>query len=112
MYFCLRYTFVINEPPEMLLDFEYTVMPCAFPCQNSINLTVTNGNSPLSFQWYDNFGTLISAEEDIVNVCPGMYTVIVTDWNGCIIEGFPEITDPSFPVAISKYPRCQLLSFL
>jgi len=89
----------INEPPEMVLGFDYAILPCAFPCEDSIYLTVTNGIPPLNFQWFNSFGALISTEKDLVNICPGMYTVIVTDANDCLIEGFSEITDPSFPAA-------------
>lgn len=43
-----------------------------------INVTVTNGSSPYTFQWSNGRTT-----EDILNLAEGNYTVTVTDANGC-----------------------------
>ncbi len=44
----------------------------------SINLTVTGGTSPYTYLWNDG-----SITEDISNLASGIYTVTITDDNGC-----------------------------
>ena len=44
----------------------------------SINLTIENGIPPYQFNWSNNSNT-----EDINNLAPGMYSLTVTDANGC-----------------------------
>ncbi|WP_035843272.1 T9SS type A sorting domain-containing protein [Crocinitomix catalasitica] len=48
----------------------------------AINLTVMGGTSPYTFDW-DNDGTGDFDAQDLTNLDPGTYTVIVTDANGC-----------------------------
>ncbi len=89
----------VSEPLEILTDFQPTLVPCVFPCESSIDLSVTNGAAPLSFGWFDNNGDLLTTDEDLTNVCPGIYMVIITDTNGCVVEESYEILDPDFPQA-------------
>ncbi len=96
-------SFLIEEPLEMLPSFELSASSsCNFPCQDSIDLTVVNGVAPLSFEWYDAFGNMIANTEDLVDICPGAYTVNITDANGCIVTANTEIMNTSFPVATAN----------
>ncbi len=51
---------------------------CPGSCDASINLSITGGESPLSYQWNNGATT-----QDINGLCAGNYTVIVTDKLGC-----------------------------
>ncbi len=55
-------------------------------CKASINMIPTGGVSPYMFEWGD--GTTEASKN---NLCPGMYTVIITDANGCQKEESIEI---------------------
>ena len=83
----IAHEFIIIEPQELSLS---SIIENAIDCENvnsgSIDLQVTGGTAPYTFQW--NSGQIT---EDLENIAPGNYSVIVTDSKGC------EITD-SFSV--------------
>ncbi|MHA7059758.1 T9SS type A sorting domain-containing protein [Aquimarina sp. M1] len=61
----------------------------------SLDITVTLGASPYTFNWtLDNDPVFTATTEDINNLSAGNYTVIVTDDNGCPQEGTFEIQEP------------------
>lgn len=53
--------------------------------QGFIDIAVSGGNLPYSFEWSGQNG-LVSADEDPVNLGEGTYNVIVTDANACSLE--------------------------
>ncbi|NND77707.1 MAG: hypothetical protein HKN39_05950, partial [Flavobacteriales bacterium] len=55
-------------------------------CNGSIDLTVTSGSAPYSFIWSNGDTT-----EDLNGLCPGTYSVIVIDANGCQMNDSFEI---------------------
>lgn len=54
-----------------------------------IELTVTGGTAPYDFDW-DN-GAIT---EDLNNVGPGSYNVLITDENGCTVSASATVTEP------------------
>jgi gliding motility-associated-like protein len=54
---------------------------CASPGFNNgaINLTVTGGVAPYSYNWSNG-----SVTKDLTGLSPGLYSVAVTDFNGCL----------------------------
>ncbi len=77
---------------DMILETISTDVLCANECNGSIDLTVSNGNDPYTFEWSD---PTIGNVEDPVNLCPGEYTVTVTDNIGCTETTTAIITEPS-----------------
>lgn len=65
---------------------------CYNMSNGSIDITVT-GNGPLSYLW--NTG---SSNEDLQNLQAGLYTVTITDVNGCSESASYSITQPSAPL--------------
>jgi hypothetical protein len=67
-----------------LIVFENPTTSITFDCVSpndpnaNVNLTVSGGNPPYIYLWSNGAMT-----EDLVNVPPGEYSVIVTDENGC-----------------------------
>jgi phenolic acid decarboxylase len=57
------------------------IQPACTQSNGSINITVTGGAEPYTFVWSNGMTT-----EDIQNLAPGSYKVIVTDANGCKAE--------------------------
>lgn len=51
----------------------------------AINLTVTGGLSPYTFVWTKD-GVQIATTEDLTDLGPGAYTVVVTDNFGCTVQ--------------------------
>jgi PKD repeat protein len=60
----------------------------------AIDLVVTGGTPPYSFQWSNNQTT-----EDIFNLTAGIYSVIITDIAGCVLTMSIVISEPSVNVA-------------
>ncbi|MCC6600123.1 MAG: gliding motility-associated C-terminal domain-containing protein, partial [Crocinitomicaceae bacterium] len=55
---------------------------CYNACDGGINLTVSGGIAPYTYQWELGNGQLDNAEDQI-NLCAGNYEVLVTDANNC-----------------------------
>ncbi|MEO7976648.1 PKD domain-containing protein [Flavobacterium sp.] len=75
----IKESFIIVEP--LLLEIRGDVsnpLDCVKADTGAINLVVTGGTQPYSYSWSNGQRT-----EDLVNLVPGNYTVIVTDANGC-----------------------------
>lgn len=61
----------------------------------AIFISISEGVQPFSYSWLFN-GMVISAEQDLVDVQAGLYTVEVTDANQCLVSVMGiEIQDPS-----------------
>ncbi len=61
----------------------------------SIDLTTTGGTVPYTFQWSTSNSQILSAvSEDILNLGPEVYTVLVSDANACITSSSFTITEP------------------
>lgn len=72
-------TFIIVEP--LLLEIRGDVsnpLDCVRADTGAINLVVTGGTQPYTYSWSNGQKT-----EDLVNLVPANYTVVVTDANGC-----------------------------
>lgn len=87
-------TFDITEPDALSIGLLPTNVSCFNAGDGTIDLSVSGGTFSYSFEWY--LGTrLISTSEDITNLSPGTYSVIVTDANGCQISASVGITQPA-----------------
>jgi hypothetical protein len=62
----------------------------------SIELLISGGSAPYTYLWSNGEVT-----KDITGLTAGMYTVIVTDFNGCIIEDSARISLPA-PLTYTK----------
>ena len=81
----------IDEPTEVLaLSGTATNVTCNGSANGSIDFEVTGGVAPYSYSW--NTGAV---SQDLSNLSPGVYTVQVTDANGCIKFDSFTITQPA-----------------
>jgi hypothetical protein len=95
---------VITQPNPIANDGSIIVPACDKSATGSITLILQGGTSPYSYSW--NTGGTTSA---ITNLTPGVYTVTVTDANGC--SRTAHITVPSVagpPISITANPSPQL----
>ncbi|MFH2144272.1 MAG: T9SS type A sorting domain-containing protein, partial [Bacteroidota bacterium] len=95
-------TIVNNSPPT----------PCASCCLGDVDITVTGGTAPYVID-ISNYGTFNNIPSNIsqpyTGLCPfGMYTVTVTDANGCTnIASFIYAAFPSVPwIVIDEPTEC------
>jgi gliding motility-associated-like protein len=65
---------------------------CNGAADGTIDLAITGGAYPYTFEWKKG-SAIISTVEDVINLSPGTYSVTVTDANGCIATGSAGITE-------------------
>ncbi len=83
-------SFTITQPASALSKTEAVQqITCNGAVDGIINLTVTGGSAPYTYNWSNGNTT-----EDLSSLPAGTYTVIVTDNNGCTITDSYVITDP------------------
>lgn len=101
--------FTIEAHPTFSLS---SVPTTDCPGASSLNLTVSGGEGPFTYQWTGPNG-FNSTAEDLSGLFEGEYRVMVTDVNGCTqehsnnVDDFdsPDIdVDVEIPVACSNYP--------
>uniref|UniRef100_UPI004048CF6B PKD domain-containing protein n=3 Tax=Roseivirga sp. TaxID=1964215 RepID=UPI004048CF6B len=86
----------ILEPADVLvLSGTATNVTCNGAANGSIDFSAVGGVAPYSFSW--NTGAIT---EDLNNIGPGVYTVQVTDANGCIKFDSFTISQPA-PLSVS-----------
>ncbi|MBN2681254.1 MAG: gliding motility-associated C-terminal domain-containing protein, partial [Bacteroidales bacterium] len=83
--------FIVNEPlAPITLSLTGTDASCNGENDGTIDLSVSGGTLPLSFEWSSGILT-----EDLVGLIAGTYTVTVTDDNGCTASDSYTINEPT-----------------
>jgi hypothetical protein len=83
-------TFISNSTP-LALAMSSTNTSTDIDCDGQASVSVTGGNSPYSYLW----STTETNPATTNNLCYGIYTVTVTDDNGCSITGSVVVNKPS-----------------
>ena len=86
----------VNEPTLMNIASIVNNVTCAGGNNGVINLNVTGGVTPYTYQW-----TNSTTSSSNVNLNPGNYAVVVTDNNGCTATRGYTITQPTSPLIIN-----------
>ncbi len=74
-------TATVNEATAISATTEITTVSCANDNDGSIELTITGGTAPYSIVW--NTGATTTT---LAGLTAGMYSVVITDANGCTTE--------------------------
>lgn len=74
----LVHEYTIDESPEMTLIITTQEESCGGECDGLIGVEIPGGTSPFTFEWSDGNTASVAT-----NLCPGVYSVTVTDGNGC-----------------------------
>lgn len=85
----------IGANPLPTIAATSTDLLCYSDTTGGINITLSNGTSPYTYNWSNSATT-----EDIFNVTPGTYSVTVTDSLGCQASYTDTINGPSAPLTI------------
>jgi len=83
-------TVVITEPAPIALNVTSTNVVCNAQCNGTAQSNISGGTAPFTYNW--SAGPIVSS---IVNLCPGTYTLNVTDINGCTGVDSATITEPT-----------------
>lgn len=80
------FTYTISEPTALSIAVDQiTPTSCADAADGNIAITASGGVAPYTFSWIGT-GGFTSAQEDIADLLPGVYTVTVTDANNCTAD--------------------------
>jgi gliding motility-associated-like protein len=92
-------TTIITEPPPLVITPASTNISCNGACDGTAGVgTVTGGVPPYTYTW--NPATVFGP--NLTNLCPGTYSVVVADQNGCTQTASFTITEPApFTVAVT-----------
>ena len=83
---------VVIENPNPAIAASFIDPDCG-TCNGSIDISVTLGTAPYTYTWSNGAST-----EDLTDLCVGMYTVTVTDDNGCSNTSTFDLNEPNGPV--------------
>lgn len=73
-------TFTIVQPPQLYVNTSAQAASCQSCCDGFIISTVVGGTPPYTYEWSTNPVQMTSTAQA---VCPGTYTLCVTDAAGC-----------------------------
>lgn len=86
-------TLTLTEPPTPLtLALDSTDVSCFSGNDGQLDLTVTGGTAGFTYSWNDPSAT---TSEDVSGLSVGLYTVNVTDANGCTSSASGNIDQPT-----------------
>ena len=94
-------SFVVSEPTLMMVSTSVVDEQTFGGCDGSATATASGGTPPYTYQWDDPATQTTSTAS---NLCPGTYTVVVTDANGCtetITVTVNELLCTGFSVAVN-----------
>ncbi|MEO8587785.1 MAG: gliding motility-associated C-terminal domain-containing protein [Flavobacteriales bacterium] len=86
------FSYTVIEPPLLTLVTQNTPSQCQV-CIGTATAVITGGVSPYDVVWTNASGTTVGTTENVTDLCAGIYTVTVTDANGCSAQQAVPITD-------------------
>jgi gliding motility-associated-like protein len=83
--------FTITAPTPISANLSSTNVTCEGTCDGTASASPSGGTAPYSYLWAPGGQTT----QNITGLCPGVYTVTITDANGCNITAQVTITEPN-----------------
>ncbi|MDQ3109810.1 MAG: SprB repeat-containing protein, partial [Bacteroidota bacterium] len=82
---------IVTDPPPLVIFFSNVSPLCNGMCNGSSSASVAGGTAPYTYLWSPGLQTTPM----ISNQCAGVYTLTVTDANGCTVTQPSVITQPA-----------------
>lgn len=89
-------TYTINEPQPLDVSVSTTASTCP-NCDGTATAVVDGGTAPFNYDWSLN-GTTVSTDPTAIDLCGGLYTLTVTDANGCSSTQVVQVADSNAEV--------------
>lgn len=94
-------SYTVTEPAVLSATMQTTNVACAGDTTGAIDLTVTGGTMPYSFNWSNGAVT-----EDLGMLTSGNYCVTVTDSSGCMAMLCDTVEEPFFTIPVDTFYLC------
>ncbi|MCK5135305.1 MAG: gliding motility-associated C-terminal domain-containing protein [Bacteroidales bacterium] len=91
---------IIEPTPIVATYVSQQDVLCNGDASGSIEINVTGGTAPLTFDWTNSLGTTESTDEDPTGLAAETYSLSITDVNGCSVS-YPDLVTITEPPAIS-----------
>lgn len=75
---------IITQPSAIIVTTTGTNAACQTNCNGAASATVTGGAGSYTYQWMGPSIASGSTSNNPIGMCPGLYTVVVTDAMGCV----------------------------
>lgn len=92
---------LVEQPDSIIIAMTATDVLCFGGSDGSIDVIVTGGVLPYSFQWSNSLGLIPDTTQSIANKPAETYTIVVTDENSCTATNTAIITQPAAPLTSS-----------
>ena len=76
--------FTIGSGANIINTPTITDVECFGDSTGAIFTTVVGGVGPYSYSWLDTMGVVVDTSEDVQNLSPGLYDLVIKDANNCI----------------------------
>lgn len=86
-------TVLITDAPLLTLTASATDAYCEGACIGTTSVNITGGTPPVTVQWND---PLFQQTPTATGLCPGIYTAVITDINGCSRTDSAEVVFSTF----------------
>jgi len=82
----------ITSPPLLTVSLASTNVLCNAACNGTATATIGGGTPPYTVSWSHGAAFILP---NVTNLCPGTYTITVTDSRGCTATASTTITEPT-----------------
>lgn len=100
---------VVNEPIDLTITGSMTAVSCYGGNDGTITINPVGGLGAYTYSW-TSLGGFTSVAQNLTNLFADIYTVVVTDGNGCTESFTIEVTQPLEPLT-STYMVTNVLCF-